>query len=72
MPPGMADAVLRTLLEHNGQAEAKDLLPLTGYSVDELASILNTLVSFSLIRHDQGIVSLTPDGRMAARAKAAA
>ena len=71
-PPGAADAVLRTLLDRNGKAEAKALLPLTGYSVDDLTAVLNTLASFNLIHHDQGIVTLTRDGRNAAQAKAAA
>ena len=70
--PGVADAVLHALLERSGRAEAKDLLPGTGYSVDGLAAALATLASFNLIKQEPGFMVLTPEGRAAALARSAA
>jgi hypothetical protein len=66
---GPADAVLHALLEHNGEANVNDLLPLTGFSVDGLATVVNTLVAFNLVEREIGRIVLTQAGRQAASAK---
>jgi predicted methyltransferase len=70
-PPSVADALMQTLLQHDGRADVKDLLPHTGFSVDRLIQVINTLDSFGLVKRDGGNVEMTAAGRAAAAAKSA-
>lgn len=64
-----ADAVMQTLLKHDGTANVKDLLPHTSFSVDGLIELLDTLDSFGFVKRDGGTVVMTPAGREAAAGK---